>query len=110
MNQNPKWAFQPPASRHTIRRVLLILHASAFRPSRQLDVEDQPRVRIPRGDASLVQFDGATGDGQAQADAAAGSVSVFLDTVERFEYLTQGIRGNARPVVPYADDREAFAR
>src|SRR5262249_39204804 len=51
-------------------------------------------------DVSLVQFHGASGDGQAEADAATGTVAVPLDAEERFEDLGEGIARDARAVVP----------
>ncbi len=55
----------------------------------------------------MVQFDGATGDRESKPYTPAGSVSVFLDSIERLEDFAQGIGGDAWAVVPDADDYEA---
>jgi len=46
-----------------------------------------------------VQLDGAPGDGQAQADAAAGAAAIGVDAVEGIEDPVQVSIGNSGAVV-----------
>ena len=68
--------------------------------TRQLDGDLQPRFCPLRGDPALVQLHGTPGDGQAQADAAAGPAAVALDPEERLEdrraATRRGRRGRGR--------------
>src|SRR5262249_35605711 len=64
------------------------------------DGDDQAGVGVEGDDAPLVQLDGASGDGQAEADATAGSVAVPLDAEERLEDVGEGLVRGARATVP----------
>src|ERR1700690_1301455 len=71
---------------------------------RKVDLHDQAGVGVVRFDAALVEVDGATGDGQAQTDSAAGAVAVRVDAVEGVEDVREVLLGNAGAVIadPYA--------
>ena len=73
---------------------------------RQLDLDDQPGIGVSRGHSAFVQRDGPAGDRQAQAQAAAGAVSGFLDAIERLEDLGERVWRNARALVTNGNRRQ----
>ena len=62
-----------------------------------LDGDDQAGIGVEGGDVAVVELDGAAGDRQSQADAAAGSVAVPLDAEERLEDVGEGFAGTPGP-------------
>ena len=83
--------------------ISMIMRAAEIAPAGDLDGDDQAGVGVEGGDVSLVELDGASGDGQSEADAAAGSVAVPLDAEERLEDVGEGLARDARPVVADGD-------
>ena len=81
------------------RACLLFQQGQRLASAGQLDGDDEPGVGVEGGDVSLVELDGATGDGEAEPNAAARAAAVPLDAEERLEDVAEGLARHARPVV-----------
>src|SRR5579863_1206826 len=67
------------------------------------DGDFQARQGIAGGESASVEFDGAAGDGESQADAAAGAAAVGIDAIEGIEDAGERILGNAGAAVANND-------